>query len=52
MDNKSLADCKYCKETYCYKCSGDDYDWQEFCSKECEDEFKKEEEAKKEKEGE
>ena len=42
MNNKLLSECRQCSEVYCYNCSGNDYNWKEFCSKKCEDEYKKE----------
>ncbi len=47
MNNKSFADCKYCGEIYCYNCS-DHEEWEEFCSKECSEEYKKDSTTKKE----
>lgn len=40
MNNKSIDFCKNCEELYCFECSNNK-NWAEFCSKECEEEYKK-----------
>lgn len=36
MDSKKISKCKYCFDYYCMECSNA-YNWEEFCSKECEE---------------
>lgn len=40
MNNKNLEICTNCEENYCKECT--DYEnWNEFCSKECDEEYDK-----------
>jgi len=46
VNNQMIGKCKMCSQDYCQECS-DFEGWEDFCSTQCRDEFKVDEESKK-----